>query len=302
MGGMSGYIPTVEQVDELHRKIAPSQAAYDLIHTHCVIVATIARQLAHRQNALFMRRCTLPPDAPELGGAATCAAPDDVPQNAETDSEVTVAGRKAGGSIDGATDAGAGAPDAGRSMIGRTTGGVAWTVPPTDGVSGGTVPPRLLDEHLVLIGGLLHDIGTYRVLKKKHDGRDGNDLKFSKKRYIQHGLLGYEYLLDEGVDESIAQFARNHTGVGLTREAVVAQGLPLPPDDYVPVNLEQETVMVADKYHSKSVPPKFVSVDAYTARAARFGEDNRRRWLELVDRYGRPDIAALAERWHMRMI
>ena len=66
------------------------------------------------------------------------------------------------------------------------------------------MPPRLLDEHLVLIGGLLHDIGTYRVFK--HDGSDGEPLKFSKKRYILHGLKGYEYLLDEGVDESIAQY------------------------------------------------------------------------------------------------
>ena len=48
------------------------------------------------------------------------------------------------------------------------------------------------------------DIGTYRVFK--HDGSDGEPLKFSKKRYILHGLKGYEYLLDEGVDESIAQF------------------------------------------------------------------------------------------------
>ena len=234
---MTGFVPTLEQVDELHRKIAPSQAAYDLVHTHCVIVATIACQLVRRRNALFMRRCTLPQGE---------------------------------------------------------------TVPPTGGVTGGTVPPRLLDEHLTMIGGLLHDIGTYRVLK--HDGTDGEELKFSKKRYIQHGLLGYEYLLDEGVDESIAQFARNHTGVGLTREDVERQGLPLPPDDYVPMNLEQETVMVADKYHSKSVPPKFLSVDAYTARAERFGEENKRRWLELVDTYGVPDIPALAAKYQMRMI
>ena len=65
---MSGTIPTMEQIDELHRKIAPSQAAYDLIHTHCVIVADIARRLARRRNALFMRRCTLPADAPERTG------------------------------------------------------------------------------------------------------------------------------------------------------------------------------------------------------------------------------------------
>lgn len=123
---MTGYIPTLEQIDELHRKIAPSKAAYELVHTHCVIVATIGCQIVRRQNALFTRRCTLPKDA---------------------------------------------------------------EVPPTTGVTGGHVPPRLLDEHLVLIGGLLHDIGTYRVFK--HDGSDGEPLKFSKKRYILHGLKGY---------------------------------------------------------------------------------------------------------------
>ncbi|QOL35185.1 HD domain-containing protein [Bifidobacterium lemurum] len=234
---MDGFVPTLEQIDELHRKIAPSEAAYELVHTHCVIVSRIACQLARRRNALFVCQCTLP-----QGGE----------------------------------------------------------VPPTDGVTGGTTPPRLLDERLTMIGGLLHDIGTYRVLK--HDGTDGEELKFSKKRYILHGLLGYEYLIGEGVSEEIAQFARNHTGVGLTREDVERQGLPLPPDDYVPMNLEQEAVMVADKYHSKSVPPKFLSVDAYTARAERFGEENKRRWLDAVEQYGVPDIPALAAEYGMRMI
>ena len=186
---MTGYIPTLEQIDELHRKIAPSKAAYELVHTHCVIVATIGCQIVRRQNALF-----------------------------------------------------------------------------------------------------------------KHDGSDGEPLKFSKKRYILHGLKGYEYLLDEGVDESIAQFCRNHTGVGLTREDVVRQELPLPPADYVPMNLEQEVVMYADKFHSKSVPPKFLQVEAYTARAERFGGENKQRWLDLVAKYGVPDIPALAEKYGMRMI
>lgn len=78
----------------------------------------------------------------------------------------------------------------------------------------------------MVIGGLLHDIGTYFLLKQ--DGSDGEPLKFDGPHYVQHGLKGYEYLLNEGVDESIAQFARNHTGVGLTRETVESQGLPLP--------------------------------------------------------------------------
>lgn len=105
--GMTGTIPTLEQIDAVHRKVAPSQAAYDLIHTHCVIVADITRRLAHRQNALFMRRCTL-------------------------------------------TDVHAEQVD----------------VPPTDGVAGGLVPPRYIDVDTAVRGAMVHDIGTYLVLRE----------------------------------------------------------------------------------------------------------------------------------------
>ena len=259
----TGFIPTLAQVDELHRKIAQSQAAYDLIHGHCVVVADIARRMARRQNALFTRRCTLPDDAPEKQGDFGLALGTD----------------------------GSGSATLGMLRI--------PAVPPTEGLTGGTVPPRLIDEHLVVIGGLLHDIGTYFLLK--HDGSDGEPLKFDGPHYVQHGLKGYEYLLEQGVDESIAQFARNHTGVGLTKEAVESQGLPLPPADYVPTNLEQEVVMVADKYNSKSIPPKFLTAEAYARKAARFGEDNKREWLRLLERYGILDVKPLAEQYHMRV-
>ncbi|MBT1173118.1 HD domain-containing protein [Bifidobacterium sp. MA2] len=273
---MGRMVPTFEQIDELHHKIAPSEAAYNLVHTHCVIVSRIARAIAHRQNALFMRRCTLPKDALELdrgddgrAGASALTLPPETPE-AALDALVPSESR------------------------------LEFAVPPSDGITGGRVPARLIDERLVAIGGLLHDIGTYRVFK--HDGNDDEPLKFSGKKYIKHGLLGYEYLLENGVDESIAQFARNHTGVGLTREDVERQGLPLPPADYVPVNLEQEVVMVADKYNSKSLPPKFVSAEAYTRRAAKFGEENRRRWLELLDQYGVFDVRPMAAEYHMIVI
>ncbi|MEE1295616.1 MAG: HD domain-containing protein [Bifidobacterium sp.] len=262
---MTGTIPTVEQIDELHQKIAPSQAAYDLIHTHCVIVADITRRLVHRQNALFMRRCTLPDTAVERTGDYGELAGE--PQVTPT------------GTMPRVDD--------------------AFTVPATDGVTGGMVPPRYLDVNQAVIGAMLHDIGTYRVLKD--DGSDGGKLSFDGPRYIQHGLIGYDLLLNEGIDESIAEYARNHTGVGLTEEEVVRQGLPLPPADYVPMNLEQEVVMVADKYHSKSVPPRFLTAASYARKCARWGEENKERWLEMVRKYGEPDIPALAEHYHMQI-
>ena len=90
--------------------------------------------------------------------------------------------------------------------------------------------------------------------------------------------------------------------MGLTREDIIRQELPLPPADYVPMNLEQEVVMVADKYNSKSIPPKFLTAEAYARKAARFGESNRREWLRLLERYGVLDVTPLAEQYHMRIV
>ncbi|MDF7640199.1 HD domain-containing protein [Bifidobacterium sp. ESL0784] len=316
---MTGYIPTLAQADELHHKIAPSQAAYDLIHTHCVIIATITRQLVRRQNALFVRRCTLPKDAPELtgkygnGGSPSCNAIEGIDgSSAAMGKNETAEDGRVGGGSDAACDT-AHSDNAKPAQDGHVTPAtlaqkrsnpnileaIRATVPPTDGVNGGIVPPRLLDENLAVVGAMLHDIGTYLVLK--HDGSDGEKLQFDGPNYILHGLRGYNWLLEQGVDESIAQFARNHTGVGLTREQVIAQGLPLPPADYVPMNLEQEVVMVADKYNSKSIPPRFLTAEAYAHKARRFGAANEHQWLDLVRKYGVPDIPALAKKFDMKL-
>jgi uncharacterized protein len=289
---MTGYVPTLAQADELHQRLAPSRAAYDLIHTHCVVIATITRQLVRRQNALFTRRCTLPADAPELTGNYDPSAGRLVSRAHAGDKDHGTNEQGASGTATDATNDFHVTP---ATLAKR----IAPVVPATGGVRGGTVPPRLLDENLAVVGAMLHDIGTYLVLK--NDGSDGGKVQFDGPNYILHGLRGYQWLLGQGVDESIAQFARNHTGVGLTREQVVAQQLKLPPDDYVPVNLEQEVVMVADKYNSKSVPPRFLTAEAYARKARRFGSSNERAWRDLVIKYGLPDIPALAKQFGMKL-
>ena len=57
--------------------------------------------------------------------------------------------------------------------------------------------------------------------------------------------------------------------------------------------------MVADKYNSKSLPPKFLTAGAYTARAERFGEENKQRWLDLLDQYGVVDVEPMAAEYGM---
>lgn len=175
--------------------------------------------------------------------------------------------------------------------------------------SGQTVTNTLIE------GALAHDIGTYSVLETERVNASteiqaehvnvGREPIFQRNIYIQHGTRGYELLLSEGFDESLAQFARNHTGVGITKAECIQQNLPLEPQDYLPETVEQEIVLLADKFHTKSIPPRFVSVHTARARVEKFGSENIVRWDKLVACYGVPcesDIAKLAAHYSMEIM
>jgi uncharacterized protein len=143
-----------------------------------------------------------------------------------------------------------------------------------------------LDTALVRAGSLLHDIGVYRLFDEAGQVDHAN--------YIRHGVLGYELLREEGLPEEICRFASRHTGVGLTRDDVLRQGLPLPPADYVAETGEEILVMYADKFHSKTTPPTFLTADAYAASVRRFGEDKVAAFKSMRAVFGDPDLAPLS--------
>ncbi|WP_433219894.1 HD domain-containing protein [Dactylosporangium sp. CS-047395] len=142
------------------------------------------------------------------------------------------------------------------------------------------LPAPDVDPALVRAGCLLHDIGVYRLRPGEH--------------YIRHGLLGHEVLAGLGYPETLCRFCSHHTGVGLTAEDVIAQQLPLPPGDYQAGTGAERLVMYADKFHSKSTPPRFVSAAAYTLAVTRFGEDKSAAFKAMVAEYGEPDLPDLA--------
>jgi uncharacterized protein len=139
----------------------------------------------------------------------------------------------------------------------------------------------------VRAGSLLHDIGVYRL----YDGAGNLD----QANYIRHGLLGYELLHEEGFPEAICRFASHHTGVGISREDVLTQQLPIPPADYLAETGEERLVMYADKFHSKSAPPVFLTAPACAARLRRFGEEKVKAFQTLRGTFGEPDLAPLSE-------
>jgi uncharacterized protein len=151
-----------------------------------------------------------------------------------------------------------------------------------------------IDIDLTRAGALLHDVGAYRLYDPAGH-LDG-------KNYIRHGILGYELLREDGLPEAICRFASHHTGVGLTRDDVIAQRLPLPPADYLADTPEERLVMYADKFHSKKTPPVFLTAPAYAASVRRFGEDKVTAFQAMRDTFGEPDLAPFSAAYGHRII
>lgn len=142
-----------------------------------------------------------------------------------------------------------------------------------------------VDTTLVQVGSLLHDIGVYSLYDE-----DGFE---NAKNYITHGIRGEEILKKEGFSETIWRFASHHTGAGITKQQIVANNLPLPHKDFLAKTPEEELVMYADKFHSKTTPPHFNSHGYYTDYVTRFGEEASGSFAALTEKFGKPDLAPL---------
>ena len=144
-------------------------------------------------------------------------------------------------------------------------------------------PFSAAERALVQVGCLLHDIGVYRLYDEAGHLDHAN--------YIRHGILGNNLLREAGFDETLCRFASHHTGVGLTRSDVAEQHLPLPPGDYLAETRAERLVMYADKFHTKTSPPKFLTVDAYADKIGQFGPEKKDKFLILATEFGIPDMA-----------
>lgn len=146
-----------------------------------------------------------------------------------------------------------------------------------------------VDHDLVRIGALVHDIGVYTLYEP-----DGT---ITPGTYIRHGVAGHAILQAEGWPDQIARICSCHTGVGLTRQDIEHQHLPIPPGDYTAVTREEKLVMYADKFHTKASPPSFLTPDAYARDVARFGPDKEAIFAEFRAAFGDPDLEPLRARY-----
>lgn len=101
-----------------------------------------------------------------------------------------------------------------------------------------------VDREFLEEAALLHDIGVCRVHAPKISC-------FGQAPYITHGLIGREILEAEGLPRH-ALVCERHIGVGLSQADVIAQNLPLPSRDMVPITIEERIVCMADLFFSKT--------------------------------------------------
>ncbi|MDT8394672.1 MAG: HD domain-containing protein [Bacteroidales bacterium] len=99
------------------------------------------------------------------------------------------------------------------------------------------------DINFIHTAALLHDIGIFMT----HAPGIGCYGKFA---YLAHGYLGRRLLEYEGYPGH-ALVCERHIGVGISKEEVISNNLPLPGYDMLPVSTEEEIVCYADKFFSK---------------------------------------------------
>lgn len=137
-----------------------------------------------------------------------------------------------------------------------------------------------VDCQFIYEAAMLHDIGIFMTNTPKFDCH-------GKYPYIAHGYLGREILEKERFPMH-ALVCERHTGVGITKEEIIRNNLPLPCRDMIPITLEEKIIAYADKFFSKesdgSVRVK--TVDEIIKDLSRYGEEKVKifkEWNEMFE-------------------
>lgn len=140
-------------------------------------------------------------------------------------------------------------------------------------------PKEKIDINLIREGALLHDIGSCLTSHKILGEKEG-------KPYILHGVLGREILEKENLPKH-ALIAERHIGVGITKEEIVKQKLPLPKREMIPETIEEEIVTYADCFFSKKEGflEREESIKEIKAELAHFGLEKVKKFEEWMKKF-----------------
>ena len=137
-------------------------------------------------------------------------------------------------------------------------------------------PELGLDQDFLYEGARVHDIGIFLT------DADGICC-FGDKPYICHGYLGADLMRAEGFPRH-ALVCERHTGAGLSLQQILAQYLPVPHREMVPVSLEEQVICFADKFYSKTRLNEEKSVAKARKSLEKYGAEGLQRfdrWCKL---------------------
>ena len=124
---------------------------------------------------------------------------------------------------------------------------------------------------------MLHDVGII-LTDSPNLGCHG------KHPYVCHGVLGREMLEKLGLQRH-ALVCERHVGVGVTREDIRLQQLPLPDRDMRPQSIEEQIICYADKFYSKNggAAGREKSTDEILEQLRKYGPDKAQRFQSWID-------------------
>ena len=131
-------------------------------------------------------------------------------------------------------------------------------------------PELNLDRAFVEEAAMLHDIGIFQTNAPSICCTGSHP-------YICHGYLGADLLRAEGFPRH-ALVCERHTGAGLSLGQIVAQQLPVPHRDMLPVSMEEQLICFADKFFSKTRLEKEKTVEQALHSIEKYGEEGVERF------------------------
>lgn len=133
-----------------------------------------------------------------------------------------------------------------------------------------------IDIHFIRQAALLHDIGIFSTYAPSLGC-------YGTMPYLRHGIAGHDLLLERGFPRH-ASVCQNHIGVGLSAVEIKTQHLPLPEQDFLPRNIEEQIITYADLFFSKTPGRLYHEKSAAAVR-------------RTVISYG-SDKGAIFDNWH----
>ena len=136
-------------------------------------------------------------------------------------------------------------------------------------------PELNIDTAFVEEAALVHDIGILQT--------DAPEiLCFGDAPYICHGYVGAEMMRKEGFPLH-ARVCERHTGAGISKAEIIAKGLDIPVQDYLPETIEEQLVCYADKFYSKSHLDRERTPEQALKSVSKHGADGALRFRHWMD-------------------